>query len=342
MMVDILLMLSGFLLFLPYARHLIEKQPLPDLREYYKKRAVRILPSYLFCIAVVLFAYALPQGKYYSSEHMWTDVLSHLTFTHNLFPMAYQGTQLNGVLWTLAVEVQFYLIAPFVCWVFMKKPLLSYVLMVGGAFAYRTFYVMPMADYSLHLNRLPAMLDAYANGMMGALLYVVLCRYMRPAGWKSLLMTAISVLCGIAVFKLMRGQSRVSGGYPFIHIGQMLRRFPLTAAGALMLVCSSHALSFVIRIIASKPIRYLSMISYNIYIWHAFLMLRLKEWHIPPYTSVNPNMAGEQPWQTLFTWLAMLAAIAAGALATHLIEKPCAKLLLRKKAAPALRTKKAH
>ncbi len=332
MMVDILLMLSGFLLFLPYARHLIEKEPLPRIGEYYKKRAARILPSYLFCIAVVLFAYALPQGKYYSADHMWTDILSHLTFTHNLFPMAYQGTQLNGVLWTLAVEVQFYLIAPLVCWIFMKKPLFTYVLMVAGAFVYRIFYVMPMADYSLHLNRLPAMLDAYANGMMGALLYVVLCRYMRPAGWKSLFMTAIAVLCGIAVFNLMRGQSRVSGGYSAIHIGQMMRRFPLTAAGALLLVCGSHSLNFVTRIIASKPIRYLSMISYNIYIWHAFIALRLKEWHIPPYTAANPNQAGEQPWQTLFTWLSIFAAVAAGALATHLIEKPFAKLILRKKA----------
>ena len=74
------------------------------------------------------------------------------------------------------------------------------------------------------------------------------------------------------------------------------------------------------------------MISYNIYIWHAFIVLRLKDWHIPPYSSALPNQSGEQPWQTVYTWLSILAAVIAGAAATYLIEKPCAKLILRKKA----------
>ncbi len=330
MMVDILLLLSGFLLFLPYARHLFEKTPLPRIGEYYKKRAARILPSYLFCIIVVLFAYAIPQGSYISAEHFWTDILAHLTFTQNLFPLSYHSTQLNGVLWTLAVEVQFYLIAPLVCRAFMKKPFWTYVLMVSAAFAYRFFYVLPMVDYSLHLNRLPAMLDVYANGMMGALIYAALCRHTRPAGWKSLIMTALAVLCGIAIYKMMWMQSRVSGGYGAIHIGQMVRRFPLSAAGAMLLIFGSQSLNWLTRIIASKPVRYLSMISYNIYIWHAFIALRLKEWHIPPYSAASPNQAGEQPWQSQFTWLAMAAAIAVGALATHLIEQPCSRFMMRR------------
>jgi len=329
LMVDLLLMLSGFLLFLPYARHAVEKTPLPRIGEYYRKRAARILPSYLFCILIILFCFALPNGEYNSREHLLTDLFAHLTFTHNLFPLSYQSTKLNGALWTLAVEVQFYLIAPLICRVFAKKPFWTYLSMILLAFAYRFLYVLPMDSYSLHLNRLPAMLDVYANGMLGALIYVTLCRYMRRSAWKSLLLNAAAVLCVVFIHWLMNGQSHASGGYSGIHIGQMIRRFPLSAAGALFLVCAGLGLNGLTRLISCRPIRWLSMISYNVYIWHAYLAVRLKQWRIPAYTSPNPNQVGEQPWQTQYTLLCLLAAVLLGALITCLIEKPAAKLILK-------------
>lgn len=331
LMVDLLLMLSGFLLFLPYARHSVEGTPLPPVGEYYRKRAARILPSYLFCLLVILLFFVLPGGEYGSTEHFLTDFFAHLTFTHNLFPLSHQSTRLNGALWTLAVEVQFYLIAPIVCRLFAKKPFWTYLVMVLGAFCYRFVYVLPMNSYSMHLNRLPAMLDVYANGMMGALIYVTLCRYVRKTGWKSLLMTAAAVLCALAVWQLAEGQSRSSGGYSGVHIGQMVRRFPLSAAGAAFLVCAGFGLNGLTRIVSSKPVRWLSMISYNVYIWHAYAAIRLKEWHIPAYTAPSPNQAGEQPWQTQYTLICMAAAILIGALVTYAVEKPAAKRILSRR-----------
>lgn len=329
MMVDLLLMLSGFLLFLPYARCLTEKQPFPRISEYYKKRAARILPSYLFCIFAILFCFALPGGEYSSMGQMWTDLLTHLTFTHNLNRFAYQSTKLNGVLWTLAVEVQFYLIAPFVCRAFAKKPFWTYLTMILLAFLYRFAYVLPMESYTLYLNRLPAMLDVYANGMMAALVYVTLCKHMKKAGWKSLILSALSVLCVVAIYRLMWDQSRTSGGYSAIHIGQMLRRFPLSAAGAAFLGCAGLGLNGLTRLISCRPIRWLSMISYNVYIWHAYVAIKMKAWQIPPYTNAMPNQVSEQPWQTQYTLLSMAVAIGLGALATYLIERPAAKFILR-------------
>lgn len=329
MMVDLLLMLSGFLLFLPYARCLLEKAPIPALGEYYKKRAARILPSYLFCIFVILFCFALPGGEYYSSELLWTDLLAHLSFTHNLNSLSYHSTRLNGALWTLAVEVQFYLIAPFVCRAFMKQPFWTYLVMILAAFLYRFCYVLPMDSYTMHLNRLPAMLDVYANGMLGALIYVTLCKYVKRNSLLSLLMSAVSVLCAVAVYYLMRGQSAESGGYSAIHIGQMIRRFPLSAAGAAFLVSAGLGLNGLAKIISCRPVRWLSMISYNVYIWHAYAALQLKEWHIPDYANPLPNQAGEQPWQTQYTLLCMAVAVLIGALVTYLIEKPAARLILR-------------
>jgi len=330
LMVDLLLMLSGFLLFLPYARSAQDKAPFPNLMEYYKKRAARILPSYLFCIFVIFFCFALPRGEYSTEKHLWTDLLRHLTFTHNLDVLSYQNTRLNGALWTLAVEVQFYLIAPLVCRAFAKKPFWTYLIMTGAAFAYRFLYVLPMESYALHLNRLPAMLDVYANGMMGALIYVRLCRYARRNGWLNLLMTIVSILCIVAIYYLMRGQSKTSGGYDAVHIGQMVRRFPLSAAGALFIVSAGLSFSGITKIISCRPVRWLSMISYNVYIWHAYAAVKMKEWHIPAYENPQPNQAGEQPWQLHYTLLSFAVAIALGALVTYLIERPAARLILRR------------
>ena len=102
MFVDLMLLLSGFLLMLG---HLSGRGRSP--RAFYAARAARILPSYLLCIAVMLFAVALPGRLYGTQKHMWTDILAHLSFTHNLFADSYTHTKLNGALWTLAVEVQF-------------------------------------------------------------------------------------------------------------------------------------------------------------------------------------------------------------------------------------------
>ncbi|MBQ2957630.1 MAG: acyltransferase [Clostridia bacterium] len=329
MMVDMLLLLSGFLLFLPYARARVEKEKLPKLGEYYKKRVARIVPSYLFCIVIILFCFALPQKQYSTAEHMWTDILSHLTFTHNFSVLSYHSTRLNSVLWTLAVEVQFYLIAPLIGRAFVKKPMLTYLVMVAAAFAYRFIYVLQLNDYSLYLNRLPAMLDVYANGMMGALIYVNLCRYVRKSGWKSLIATAIAVLSVIGVYRITYAQMYIKGGLPGVQIGQMVYRFQLSLLGCLFLISAGFSFNWLVRLISCKPVRWLAMISFNVYIWHAYAALRLKEWRIPPYVNELPNQVSEQPWQLHYTLLCFAVALALGALVTYLIEKPAAKLILR-------------
>lgn len=330
LMVDLLLLLSGFLLFLPYAKCRLDHQPFPKIGLFYRKRAARILPSYLFCILIILFCFALPKGEYATTRHLWTDIWRHLTFTHNYDVLSYHNTRLNTALWTLAVEVQFYLIAPFVCRAFAKHPFWTYIAMTGAAFAYRFAYVLPMNDHGLYLNRLPAMLDVYANGMMGALIYATLCKSMKKSSWTALLGTAVSVLSLIFIYRLMRGQMRTSG-YPALHIGQMIRRFPLSVAGALFLIGAGFSLNGFAALISCKPIRWLSMISYNVYIWHAYAALRMKDWHIPPYTNPLPNQAGEQPWQLHYTLLSMGVAVVLGALVTYLIEKPAARLMLRER-----------
>ena len=129
-MVDVMLLISGFCLFLPYAKSIVFGSKEPDIKTFYKKRVARIAPSYYLCILIV-FIVAVAGRQYTNNSDMWKDLVSHLFFVHNYTKQGYIYTKLNGVLWTLAIEVQFYLIFPFVAKLFKKKPVITYFVMVA-------------------------------------------------------------------------------------------------------------------------------------------------------------------------------------------------------------------
>ena len=170
MFVDLMLMLSGFLLYLPWANG--AERP---AREFYTRRALRILPSYWVCLLVML-GFTLADPGFTEFGRLAKDMLAHLTFTHNLFYFSYTATPLNVVLWTLAVEVQFYLLLPALAPAFRKQPLASYLAMVGAALCFQRLWTARMEDTTLFVNRLPNMLDVYANGMLAAHIYAKLAQ----------------------------------------------------------------------------------------------------------------------------------------------------------------------
>ena len=316
--VDLMLLLSGFLLYLPWANG----KPRPTC-EFYARRALRILPSYWFCLAVML-AFALAQP----GRDLWQlakDLLAHLGFAHNLFYFSYVPTSLNVVLWTLAVEVQFYLIFPVLAPAFKKRPLACYLAMTGAALCFQRLWTIPMEDTTLFVNRLPNFLDVYANGMMAAHLYAALAKKKR----RRALIAALGTLACVAgiwgVGALIAGQARISG-YPALRRGQLDRRWLLSACGALILAGGSLSFAPVRRAMSNRVVRFLSGISFNFYIWHQWLAVQLKQWRIPPYLAAeNPNQAGEMPWQLHYTLLCFAAAILVATLVTYLVEKPAAK-----------------
>ena len=58
--VDGMILLSGFLLFLPYARAMEESYPLPETGTFYLNRVARIVPSYVVSVLLMLFLVAIP------------------------------------------------------------------------------------------------------------------------------------------------------------------------------------------------------------------------------------------------------------------------------------------
>ena len=327
MFVDLMLLLSGFLLMLGW-----QAGRGRDLKEFYTARAARILPSYLLCIAVMLvLTFLVPGNGYASARHLWTDLLAHLSFTHNFFPESYVQTHLNGALWTLAVEVQFYLIFPFLARAFHRAPVRVWCNMVALAMLIRLMTLLCAENSALYFNRLSAMLDVYANGMLAAHIYRKLAKKPRSA-WRAWLSTALTLLAAVGIYRILCAQHMRSGPEAIRH-GQMIWRFPLSALGAVFLVCGSRSICLLRALFSNRVVRFLSGLSFNFYIWHQFLSVQLKQWRIPYYEGENPNRAGLQPWQNHYTLTCFAAALALSLVITYLVEKPCARWIKRRASA---------
>ena len=324
--VDGMLLLSGFLLYLPWTG----AGKAPGARAFYTRRLIRILPSYLFCV-IPLFVISLIQGKYPSPLFAVKDLLAHLTFTHTLFRDTYFSSPLNGALWTVAVEMQFYLLFPLLARLFRKKPALTFLGMTGIAFAFRLF-AFRQEDPSMYFNQLPAFLDVYALGFAAASGYAALRKALGARKWSGAvrwLFTALFALCLCQALAVLRGQA-YDPAYGTVMKGQLARRFPFALAAAGMMVCAACAAPPLRFLLGNRLMRFLAGISFQFYIWHQLIAVQLKAWGFPPSASAAPWSAGEYTWQVTYTLLCFLTALAWAALTTYLFERPAARALRRK------------
>ena len=103
-------LLSGFLLFLPYAKALLFQSSWPSFSRYCLRRTFRILPGYYAALFLMILIF---HPQFFYANH-WSDLLLFLNFgmSHTL------SQQLNGPFWTLAIEFQFYLLLPIIAWLF--------------------------------------------------------------------------------------------------------------------------------------------------------------------------------------------------------------------------------
>lgn len=390
--VDGTILLSGFLLFLPHARSMVLGEPVPELRTFYQKRVMRIVPSYYFVTFLILFAVALPglwsnanpdyaksladwpdwagrsthgpvmsfgdrmqwisdtyQGdvlRYLgdwmrnltaiyggNADSMWHDILRHLTFTQTFDYSTYVGTPIGVASWTIAIEMQAYLIFPLLARAARKHPFSIFTLMGTVTMIFRAWALANRSEvfgYNMTVNQLPNFLDVYAIGMAAALIYVRLTtlwpKNRSEQGWWRL--TATQLVIGALVGLTMALRAQAGTG----QNTQMIQR-PLFA---LLLAVLVLALPFAVRpirfLMGNRLMGFLAMISMNYYLIHQNLAVFLKQrLQLPSAANYPfPNMAPggtEQPWADQYTAMCFGLSLLAAILITFLIEKPCAHLL---------------
>lgn len=328
--VDGLILLSSFLLFLPYAKHQEAGTPLPSTKSFFQKRVARILPAYYFTIFFITVFVSLPLQRYISPGAGVKDVLMHMTFTHTFSRATYLYTPINGVLWTLAIEVQGYLLFPLMAKAFMKKPFLTYGGMVLFSFAYRFGIQQLFADTSMWFNQLPAFIDVYANGMAGAWILVALQKRGRNNKKEKLFFTALLAAALSLIVLFMKKQAAVTAGGEEIRLMQMDLRFPLTVVFSMLLVSLPFTFKAVKGVFGNKLMKFLAGISFNYYIWHQTLAVWLKKWGIPLSRSLEPHVMGDKPWQWQYTILCFALAVVVATVLTYGVERPLGKWITAK------------
>ena len=232
--VDLLVMLSAFCLFLPWANARQRGEPLPGCRpaDFYRRRAARLLPAYY---ANLLASFLIALKRHGWSRALGLDLAAHLTLTQQLFPRSYIGTLLNGVTWTLTVFGLFYLVFPLLAPLCAKHPLptVGALCLVQAGYSQWALHQYGTGEYAFLFNQFPAFCGVLAVGMAAALIFAELAhgswtvRFAPRAAC-----TALGVAAFVWLDRCMRLQAWAAEYQQF----QLINRMPLALAAAAMLV----------------------------------------------------------------------------------------------------------
>ncbi|WP_018254751.1 acyltransferase family protein [Salinispora mooreana] len=275
--VAVFFVLSGFLLFRPWASSAAAGLPRPGVRRYFWRRALRILPAYWLTVLVCLTV--LPQNRPASAG----DWLRHLTFTQ-----IYQRDQLRaglGQTWSLATEVVFYLALPLVA-VFTVgrtwRPVRTLVLAGGGALVtagWLTLMGLGVVDTAVHTMWLPSYAAWFCGGMVLAVAHVALQTKTGPAALRVLDdLAAAPVACwATAVGLLAIATTPIAGPLDLAEPTAAEFAVKLTlylAVGILIMipVAFGDQKTRVHQAFGSTSARWLGLVSYGLFLWHPLVI----------------------------------------------------------------------
>lgn len=244
-------------------------------RRYWTARLARIVPLYY----ITLFAYIALVPTATGSGYAASDVIGHLLFLHTFHPDS--TFSINGVTWSLGIEMQFYLLA------FLAVPLMArwparrlaigYLALLAGVLTFRMMAWQithrPDAANDTHvLNALaqaPALLDSFALGVLIQLLGVKL------SVRRGVALLLLSIILAVAINRYYVAKASIyldsRGISTFFRTGVALW-------AAIMLVA---VLSFRQKAAAVfRPLVWMGKISYGIYLWHLTVLFTLQA-HLP-------------------------------------------------------------
>jgi peptidoglycan/LPS O-acetylase OafA/YrhL len=150
---------------------------------YFKKRARRLLPAYItvILISAVFFSfistYTLPD--YFKSTSLYKYLIANLLFLNFIqpcLPGVFENNimcSINGALWSLKVEVMFYLLVPFIVF-FISKTQRKYLFLaiiyilslIYGLFMDYRYNSTGNNIYNLIGHQLPGYMTFFAAGIM--------------------------------------------------------------------------------------------------------------------------------------------------------------------------------
>lgn len=317
--VHLFFFLSGFVIVYPFVRAAFGGRPQPSWGTFAWRRFIKIVPSYVLSIAA---AYAFGYAQRQPGASTIADVTSHLFFLHTWFPDRY-GT-INGVLWTLAVEVEFYCVFPLLWWGFKRRPWLTAAAMIAVAWGWRaTFahccYTTLFVGYE---ENLPGYLDVFACGMIAAYVFTRYGERWRRSSWR-FAAPAVAVVGTAWLAMLLDALYRYRMNDQWAGVWQIDRRPLLGAAFAIVALGFLASPRWWQLLLDNPPLRFLAAISYNLYLYHQMIARELFARHVPEYVG-DPHY--DPGWQVRYTEVAFAVTIAQATLVTYAFERPLLRI----------------
>ncbi len=312
--VELFFLISGFVLFFPVAERRFHGERPTPLRTFAYRRLLKIVPSY----AITLVATAWSMHSLRIPVPLGPALAEHALFVQNFY-MSELG-QANSVFWSLAIEAQFYLVFPALAWAFVRRPALVAPALFAFALAYR-YGVAHCCLVNEPVNRqLPAFLDVFAGGM--------LCAYgvSRLRGQAALLVrlrpacTLVAVAAACAAFALLSSanatQYAVAGRETWILANRTL----IALVASALVFASCLAASWWRSAVTNPVFVYLSLVSYNLYLWHTLVMIWL--WKHHAIASTTPDPHADDRWKVAFILTGWAASLAISTALTYFVERP--------------------
>jgi len=333
--IDILFIVSGFVVFLPTAA----QGKFGSVKSYAVRRAARLLPAYWMILLIVLLLGVIGPPLSPVFHPPLQAIALHISgfqtvgFFWETFGAA--GFGVIGPIWTLTVEISFYLVLPLVAMSFYRHPAIGLVIAgaIGVAWAWlgtHPFQVADFLDTSITLDaggniyrstllQFPFWIFSFALGMMGAKVYVKALtmdpgRVRRIAARAQLVALAFLLFFAVLVYHVDPG-----GGGIFL-VAEDARTNPLIMLGyssalAVLMVSIALGPEWVKRPFDNRPVRWLAEISYGVYLSH-MMFVWIALWGIG-YTY-GGDMASLAAWIGAVVPLSMLY----GYLSARFLEQP--------------------
>jgi peptidoglycan/LPS O-acetylase OafA/YrhL len=298
--------LSGFLLFLPYVRNLVdERAKMPDVTDYVVHRLARIVPCYVVIFLFVNYVLQIAYVQNPAIQPLGTDdgtgmitdpgmLAANLTLTQTYFP-AYIQTGINPS-WSLTLEYAFYASLPLLGFLlfrlrkkstknpFVLAALAPLILLVIG-FVGRSLTPLVYANSSttdfILLNWGPnwsavfaksflTNADNFALGMLAALVFVAL----EHGALRERIAKRVRMLSAVAIVPVFL----LSG--VLLVVANQYATMGVSVVAALMILVIIAPLGRGQKTklavwLDARPIRYVGEVSLSAYLWHFPMLLLL-------------------------------------------------------------------
>jgi peptidoglycan/LPS O-acetylase OafA/YrhL len=285
--------LSGFLLYRPFAAAIARRLPRPSFRAYARNRGLRIVPAYLVILLLCAFVLQTTLVRDRSGEITYgaladpLDVLRSALLLQDYAP----STMLQGIgpAWSLAVEVVFYVLLPFLVllagWIaprlgggrgarivaLLVPPALLLLVGLSGKYAAAHLVPGPASGgwdsdwHSVVVRSFWAQADLFAFGMAAAILHteIVDGRVRLPRWWRGVTLLAAGALGLACAARLDQAQL----GYPLPNTAAALA-MALLLLGVAVPTPAPHRPTRLQALLGSRTAVTAGLISYSVFLWN--------------------------------------------------------------------------